>query len=164
MGPRQSTNSKIGMTQPSLPIGRWRRVHQDFTFSILTRINDSIKKIGSYARPFGTGEWYAVNADGSQPRPLIFYGTRDATQRGKQGGDLARIRGAGGRQHHAMARALEQLHAKKTFQRCNLARHGALRQRQFARGMGIALMARRRFKTVQRLQHGNFSGHGRPAQ
>lgn len=48
---------------------------------------NSIKKIGSYARPFGTGEWYAVNADGSQPRPLIFYGTRDATQRGKQVGN-----------------------------------------------------------------------------
>jgi dipeptidyl aminopeptidase/acylaminoacyl peptidase len=44
---------------------------------------NSVKKIGSYARPAGTGEWYAVNADGSQPRPLIFYGTRDATQRGK---------------------------------------------------------------------------------
>lgn len=43
----------------------------------------AVKKIGSYERPFGTGEWYAVNADGSQPRPLIFYGTRDATQRSK---------------------------------------------------------------------------------
>jgi len=48
---------------------------------------NSIKKIGSYARPFATGEWYSVNADGSQPRPLIFYGTRDATQRGKQVGN-----------------------------------------------------------------------------
>ena len=44
---------------------------------------NSVKKIGSYAAPFGTGEWYAVNADGSQARPLVFYGTRDATQRGK---------------------------------------------------------------------------------
>lgn len=44
---------------------------------------NSIKKIGGFARPFATGEWYAVNADGTQPRPLIFYGTRDATQRGK---------------------------------------------------------------------------------
>ncbi len=44
---------------------------------------NSVRKIGSYARPFATGEWYSVNADGSQPRPLIFYGTRDATQRGK---------------------------------------------------------------------------------
>ncbi|KAF1696060.1 S9 family peptidase [Pseudoxanthomonas daejeonensis] len=44
----------------------------------------AVRKLGSYEAPFGTGEWYAVNADGSQPRPLIFYGTRDATQRGKQ--------------------------------------------------------------------------------
>ena len=44
----------------------------------------AVRKLGSYEQPFGTGEWFAVNADGSQPRPLIFYGTRDATQRGKQ--------------------------------------------------------------------------------
>lgn len=43
----------------------------------------AVRKVGSYEQPFGTGEWFAVNADGSQPRPLIFYGTRDATQRGK---------------------------------------------------------------------------------
>lgn len=50
-------------------------------------IFNAIQKIGRYARPFGTGEWYGVNADGSQPRPLIFYGTRDVTQRGKQIGN-----------------------------------------------------------------------------
>lgn len=44
----------------------------------------AVRKLGSYEAPFGTGEWFAVNADGSQPRPLIFYGTRDATQRAKQ--------------------------------------------------------------------------------
>jgi dienelactone hydrolase len=44
---------------------------------------NAIKKLGGYAQPFNTGEWFAVNADGSQARPLIFYGTRDATQRGK---------------------------------------------------------------------------------
>lgn len=44
---------------------------------------NAVKKMGGYAQPFSTGEWFAVNADGSQPRPLIFYGTRDATQRGK---------------------------------------------------------------------------------
>lgn len=44
---------------------------------------NAIKKIGGFAQPFATGEWFAVNADGTQPRPLIFYGTRDATQRGK---------------------------------------------------------------------------------
>lgn len=43
----------------------------------------AVRKVGSYEQPFGTGEWFAVNADGSQARPLIFYGTRDATQRGK---------------------------------------------------------------------------------
>lgn len=47
---------------------------------------NSIRKVGTYAQPFGTGEWYGVNADGSQARPLVFYGTRDATQRGKQVG------------------------------------------------------------------------------
>lgn len=47
---------------------------------------NAVKKIGSLERPVGTGEWFAVNADGSKPRPLIFYGTRDATQRGKSVG------------------------------------------------------------------------------
>lgn len=42
-----------------------------------------VRKLGSYAAPFGTGEWFGVNADGSETRPLIFYGTRDATQRSK---------------------------------------------------------------------------------
>ncbi|KRA77092.1 peptidase S9 [Lysobacter sp. Root667] len=50
-------------------------------------IFNSVKKLGRYAQPFGTGEWYGVNADGTQPRPLVFYGTRDATQRGKQVGN-----------------------------------------------------------------------------
>lgn len=44
---------------------------------------NSVRKVGRFAQPFGTGEWYGVNADGSQARPLVFYGTRDATQRGK---------------------------------------------------------------------------------
>ncbi|MBX3713810.1 MAG: S9 family peptidase [Lysobacter sp.] len=38
----------------------------------------SIKKFGRYAQPFGTGEWYSVNADGSMPRVLNF-AKRDAT-------------------------------------------------------------------------------------
>lgn len=46
-----------------------------------------VRKLGSFAAPFGTGEWYGVNADGSQARPLIFYGTRDATQRSKTAGN-----------------------------------------------------------------------------
>ena len=48
---------------------------------------NAVRKMGGYAQPFQTGEWFAVNADGSQPRPLIFYGTRDATQKGKAVGN-----------------------------------------------------------------------------
>lgn len=44
---------------------------------------NAIKKMGGYAQPFSLGEWYAVNADGSQATPVIFRGTRDTTQRGK---------------------------------------------------------------------------------
>lgn len=47
---------------------------------------NAVRKIGGYAAPAPTGEWFAVNADGTQPRPLIFYGSRDATQRGKSVG------------------------------------------------------------------------------
>jgi len=47
---------------------------------------NAVKKMGGYAQPFALGEWYAVNADGSQPVPVIFHGTRDATQRGKSAG------------------------------------------------------------------------------
>lgn len=43
----------------------------------------AVRKVGSFEQPFGTGEWFAVNADGTQPRPLVFYGTRDVTQRSK---------------------------------------------------------------------------------
>lgn len=44
---------------------------------------NAVRKMGGYAQPFMTGEWFAVNADGSQPRPLIFQGTQGATARGK---------------------------------------------------------------------------------
>ena len=44
---------------------------------------NAVKKMGGYAQPFSLGEWYAVNADGSQAIPLIFHGTRDTTQRNK---------------------------------------------------------------------------------
>lgn len=47
---------------------------------------NAVRKMGGYAAPAPTGEWFAVNADGSQPRPLIFHGSRDATQRGKSVG------------------------------------------------------------------------------
>ncbi len=48
---------------------------------------NAVRKRGRYEQPSGTGEWFAVNADGSKPRPLIFYGTRDVTQRGKSVGN-----------------------------------------------------------------------------
>ncbi len=48
---------------------------------------NAVRKMGGYAQPFMTGEWYAVNADGTHPRPLIFYGARDATQRNKAVGN-----------------------------------------------------------------------------
>jgi dipeptidyl aminopeptidase/acylaminoacyl peptidase len=44
---------------------------------------NAVRKMGGYAQPFSTGEWFAVNADGTQARPLIFYGTREASQRSK---------------------------------------------------------------------------------
>lgn len=44
---------------------------------------NAVKKLGGYAQPFPLGEWYAVNADGTQAIPLIFRGTRDNTQRNK---------------------------------------------------------------------------------
>lgn len=34
------------------------------------------RRIGSYAQPFSTGEWYATDADGSWSRPLITYDTQ----------------------------------------------------------------------------------------
>jgi dipeptidyl aminopeptidase/acylaminoacyl peptidase len=35
----------------------------------------SAKNFGSYAVPFGTGEWYAMDADGGRPRTLVSYTT-----------------------------------------------------------------------------------------
>ena len=48
---------------------------------------NAVRKMGGYAQPFNTGEWFAVNADGSLPRPLIHYGAQDATQRAKSVGN-----------------------------------------------------------------------------
>jgi dipeptidyl aminopeptidase/acylaminoacyl peptidase len=47
----------------------------------------AVRKFGTFAQPMSTGEWFAVNADGSQARPVIFYGTRDATQSRKTVGN-----------------------------------------------------------------------------
>jgi len=49
----------------------------------------AIRKVGSFAQPFGTGEWYSVNADGSQPRSVIFYGSRGAAERSKEAGNAS---------------------------------------------------------------------------
>ncbi len=45
------------------------------------------RKLGSYASPFLTGEWFAVNADGSMPRPVIHFGARSSTERNKAVGN-----------------------------------------------------------------------------
>ncbi|WP_231120474.1 alpha/beta hydrolase family protein [Cognatilysobacter tabacisoli] len=71
---------KINQLPDEKSVGRFEWVNDN------RLVFNSIRKVGRYAQPFGTGEWYGVNADGSQPRPLVFYGTRDATQRGKQVG------------------------------------------------------------------------------
>jgi len=47
----------------------------------------AVRKFGQFARPNPTGEWYAVNADGTQARPVIFYGTRSAAERSKAVGN-----------------------------------------------------------------------------
>lgn len=48
---------------------------------------NAVRKMGGYAQPFQTGEWFAVDADGSRPRPLIFRGSQGATGRGKAVGN-----------------------------------------------------------------------------
>lgn len=49
----------------------------------------SVQKFGSFAAPRGTGEWYAVNADGTKPEAIIFYGSRGTTGRSKTLGNEA---------------------------------------------------------------------------
>ena len=41
------------------------------------------RKLGSFAAPFSTGEWFAMDADGSRQRVLLSYETKDPTQRGR---------------------------------------------------------------------------------
>jgi dipeptidyl aminopeptidase/acylaminoacyl peptidase len=40
----------------------------------------AVRNIGRFAAPVGTGEWFAMDADGSHERTLISYSTRDATR------------------------------------------------------------------------------------
>lgn len=48
---------------------------------------NAVKKSGSFERPRATGEWFAVNADGTTPRNLIEYGSMGTSQRGKAVGN-----------------------------------------------------------------------------
>jgi dipeptidyl aminopeptidase/acylaminoacyl peptidase len=53
------------------------------------------RKIGQFAQPVGTGEWYAVNADGSRPRVLVTYEGTTASgsmSYGQSVGPLAALR------------------------------------------------------------------------
>ena len=43
----------------------------------------SARNFGTYASPFGTGEWYAMDADGGRPRTLVSYSGGGATGRSK---------------------------------------------------------------------------------
>jgi dipeptidyl aminopeptidase/acylaminoacyl peptidase len=45
------------------------------------------RKFGAFAAPFSTGEWFAVNADGTRPETLIDYGTRSGADRRKSVGN-----------------------------------------------------------------------------
>jgi len=44
---------------------------------------NSAKNFGTYASPFSTGEWYAMDADGGRPRTLVSYAGGGATGRAK---------------------------------------------------------------------------------
>src|SRR4249919_696644 len=43
----------------------------------------SAKNFGTYAAPFGTGEWYAMDADGGRPRTLVSYSAGATAGRSK---------------------------------------------------------------------------------
>jgi dipeptidyl aminopeptidase/acylaminoacyl peptidase len=43
----------------------------------------AIRNIGSYAQPFGTGEWYASDFDGGRPRTLVTYDAQPLHTRNK---------------------------------------------------------------------------------
>ena len=43
----------------------------------------SAKNFGSYAVPFGTGAWYAMDSDGGRPRTLVSYNTSATDSRSK---------------------------------------------------------------------------------
>src|SRR4051794_36613881 len=43
----------------------------------------STQNFGSYAVPFGTGEWYAMDSDGGRPRTIVSYNTNAADSHSK---------------------------------------------------------------------------------
>ncbi len=47
----------------------------------------ALRKVGQFASPAPTGEWFAVDADGSNARPVIHYGTRAAAEATKRVGN-----------------------------------------------------------------------------
>jgi len=68
---------KINILPNKQSIGQFEWVSND------RLLFNAVRKMGGYAQPFMTGEWYAVNADGSQATPVLFHGTRTATERSK---------------------------------------------------------------------------------
>jgi len=101
----------------------------------------------------GQGQAVALPASAHQ-----FHGV--ALQRVQALAHVAGVVGPGGGQHHAVLGAAEQGHTQKLFQRRHLARHGALRQVQFLRGTGKALVAGSSLKAVQGLGGWQFASHG----
>ena len=71
---------KINILPDNKSIGQFRWISDN------RLMFNAVKKMGGYAQPFALGEWYAVNADGSQATPVIFRGTRGATQRSQSVG------------------------------------------------------------------------------
>jgi dipeptidyl aminopeptidase/acylaminoacyl peptidase len=47
----------------------------------------ALRKVGQFAAPTNTGEWFAVDADGKNARAVIHYGTRSATEATKRVGN-----------------------------------------------------------------------------
>ncbi|QCU72629.1 S9 family peptidase [Luteimonas yindakuii] len=71
---------KVNILPNKQSVGEFHWISQD------RLLFNAVRKMGGYAQPFMTGEWFAVNADGSQATPVIFYGTRSASERSKSVG------------------------------------------------------------------------------
>jgi hypothetical protein len=73
--------------------------------------------------------------------------------------DLARVGPAAGRQRDAVARAAEQRDAQEGLERADLARHRALREREFLRRARVALVARGGVEAQEGLQWRDLAAH-----